>query len=144
MFDVGFSEILLVGLISLLVIGPQKLPHVARMVGFWLGKAQRMAATVRQEINAELHAEEVRQMLSKQSGLLGDLQAQRLEIAADAQRLEVDINAALTLEPRIAPPLAVETLPEPVDEPVVPPPPSAATLPAWKQAKLKRRRYGKR
>jgi sec-independent protein translocase protein TatB len=143
MFDVGFSEILLVGLISLLVIGPQKLPHVARMVGFWLGKAQRMAATVRQEINAELHAEEVRQMLSQKSSLFDDLQTQRLEIAADAQRLQADINAALTLESRIAVPRPLETPPVPAEESIAVTP-SVAPLPAWKQAKLKRRRYGKR
>ncbi|MDD5215195.1 MAG: Sec-independent protein translocase protein TatB [Methylococcales bacterium] len=63
MFDVGFSELIMVGLVSLLVIGPERLPKVARVAGYWLGKMQQMIANVKIEIAQELHAEEIRQLL---------------------------------------------------------------------------------
>ncbi|MFI3119693.1 MAG: Sec-independent protein translocase protein TatB [Methylococcaceae bacterium] len=69
MFDVGFSELCLIGLVSLLVIGPEKLPQVARVVGFWLGKTRTMVASVKEEIKLELQAEEMRQIFKEQSGL---------------------------------------------------------------------------
>ncbi len=69
MFEIGFSEILMVGLVALLVIGPEKLPKVARMAGYWVGKSKRMIATVKQEINEEFQAEELRQSLKNKSDL---------------------------------------------------------------------------
>lgn len=63
MFDVGFSELIMVGLVSLLVIGPERLPKVARVSGYWLGKIQQMITNVKVEIAQELHAEEIRQLL---------------------------------------------------------------------------------
>lgn len=69
MFEVGFSEILMVGLVALLVIGPEKLPKVARMAGFWLAKSKRMLASVKQEIHEEFQAEELRQSLKNQTVL---------------------------------------------------------------------------
>lgn len=69
MFEVGFSEILMVGLVALLVIGPEKLPKVARMAGYWIAKSKRMVAAVKQEISEEFQAEELRQSLKNQSGM---------------------------------------------------------------------------
>lgn len=54
----------MIGLVSLLVIGPEKLPKAARITGFWLGKTRRMVATVKAEIKGELREEELRQLLS--------------------------------------------------------------------------------
>jgi sec-independent protein translocase protein TatB len=69
MFDIGFSELIMVGLVSLLVIGPERLPKVARLAGFWIGKASNMVASVKAEIKQELHAEEIRQILKEQADL---------------------------------------------------------------------------
>jgi sec-independent protein translocase protein TatB len=69
MFDVGFSELCLIGLVSLLVIGPERLPKVARLAGFWLGKTRSMVASVKEDIKLELQAEELRQIFKDQSGL---------------------------------------------------------------------------
>jgi sec-independent protein translocase protein TatB len=66
MFDVGFSEILMVALVALLVLGPEKLPKAARIAGFWLGKSRSMIAHVKEEIKHELQAEEIRQLVQKQ------------------------------------------------------------------------------
>jgi sec-independent protein translocase protein TatB len=69
MFEVGFSELVMVGLVSLLVIGPERLPKVARTVGFWIGKMQQMIANVKVEISQELHAEEIRQLLKQNENM---------------------------------------------------------------------------
>ncbi len=69
MFEVGFSEIVMVALVALLVIGPEKLPKVARMAGFWVAKSKRMVVSVKQEIHEEFQAEELRQSLKNQSGI---------------------------------------------------------------------------
>lgn len=65
MFDVGFWELCLIGLVSLIVIGPEKLPKVARIAGFWIGKTKNMVASVKSEIKQELQEEEIRQILDK-------------------------------------------------------------------------------
>jgi len=69
MFEVGFSELVMVALVSLLVIGPERLPKVARLAGFWIGKARNIAATFKEEIKHELHAEELRQIFNEQADL---------------------------------------------------------------------------
>jgi sec-independent protein translocase protein TatB len=88
MFDVGFSELCLIGLVSLLVIGPERLPKVARLAGFWLGKTRHMVASVKEEIKMELHAEEMRQIFKEQSGL-DDVQ-QMLTGASDTLKSTID------------------------------------------------------
>jgi len=69
MFDVGFWELCLVGLVCLLVIGPEKLPKAARVAGFWIGKTRNMVASVKSEIKEELQAEEMRQIIKEQTDL---------------------------------------------------------------------------
>lgn len=69
MFEIGFSELLMVGLVSLLVIGPERLPKVARLAGFWIGKTRAMVNSVKAEIKHELQAEELRQILKEQDDL---------------------------------------------------------------------------
>ncbi len=69
MFDIGFWELCLVGLISLLVIGPERLPKAARIAGYWVGKTRNMVASVKAEIKEELQAEEMRQILQQQNSL---------------------------------------------------------------------------
>ena len=69
MFDIGFSELCMIGLIALLVIGPERLPKVARLAGFWIGKTRNVIASVKAEISHELQAEEMRQILKEQAGM---------------------------------------------------------------------------
>lgn len=69
MFEVGFSELCMVALVALLVIGPERLPKMARLAGFWLGKTRAMVANVKAEISAELQAEEMRQLFQEQVAL---------------------------------------------------------------------------
>jgi sec-independent protein translocase protein TatB len=81
MFEVGFSELCMLGLVALLVIGPEKLPKVARLAGFWLGKTRTMIASVKAEIKEELRAEEMRQLFNERQAGLSEFQ-QTLDVAA--------------------------------------------------------------
>lgn len=91
MFEVGFSELLMVGLVALLVIGPEKLPKAARIAGFWLGKARSTIAHVKTELKQELHAEEMRQLLQQHS------LSEELKLAkADSEAVMHEINSAMT------------------------------------------------
>lgn len=69
MFDIGFWEIAVIGVIALLVVGPERLPAVARNVGRWVGRMRRYVSHVKQDIEREINADEVRQMLEKPEGL---------------------------------------------------------------------------
>ncbi|MFZ2296153.1 MAG: Sec-independent protein translocase protein TatB, partial [Polaromonas sp.] len=62
MIDLGISKIALIGAVALIVIGPEKLPRVARTVGMLLGKAQRYVADVKQEVNRSMELDEFRKM----------------------------------------------------------------------------------
>jgi sec-independent protein translocase protein TatB len=62
MFDLGFSEMLVIGLVALVVIGPERLPKVARTVGTMLGRMQRYVNDVKAEVEREMHLEELRKL----------------------------------------------------------------------------------
>jgi sec-independent protein translocase protein TatB len=66
MFDVGFSEMLLVGLIALLVFGPERLPRVAKEAALWIKKARSMANSVKQEIDRELQLQDLKESMDQQ------------------------------------------------------------------------------
>lgn len=91
MFDVGFSEIVMVGLIALLVIGPERLPKAARIAGYWLGKTRSTIANVKAEIKQELHAEEMRQLLNQQQSIAQELR----QIASDTEVAVGDIDNSI-------------------------------------------------
>ena len=66
MFDVGFSELLLLAVIALVVLGPEKLPHAARMAGAWIGRIRRMIISVQADIENEVAAAEMRERIKKE------------------------------------------------------------------------------
>jgi len=66
MFDVGFFELLLIGVVALLVVGPERLPKLARTAGMWLGRGRRFITSVKEDIDKEIKADELRQILEKQ------------------------------------------------------------------------------
>src|SRR5437763_15402679 len=75
MFDIGFSELLVIGVVALIVIGPEKLPRVARTVGHLLGRIQRYVADVKADINKETELEELRKMRDAMPKAASDMQA---------------------------------------------------------------------
>lgn len=62
MFDIGFSELMVIGVIALLVIGPERLPKVARTLGHLLGRAQRYVNDVKSDINREMQLDELKKL----------------------------------------------------------------------------------
>jgi sec-independent protein translocase protein TatB len=62
MFDIGFSELMVIGIVALLVIGPERLPKVARTVGHLLGRAQRYVHDVKSDINREMQLDELKKL----------------------------------------------------------------------------------
>jgi sec-independent protein translocase protein TatB len=69
MFDIGFWELALIGVVALLVVGPDRLPALARTVGLWVGRIRRYVATVRDDIEAEIQADELKKILEKPDDL---------------------------------------------------------------------------
>lgn len=64
MFDIGFAEILLIGVVALIVLGPEKLPTAVRAVGLWVGRAKRAVSSIQSEISEELRIDEMRRTAS--------------------------------------------------------------------------------
>lgn len=62
MFDIGFTEMLLVAVVALVVLGPERLPRVARQAGEWIGKLQRYVNDVKSDINRQMELEELRKL----------------------------------------------------------------------------------
>ncbi|KAA0934610.1 MULTISPECIES: Sec-independent protein translocase protein TatB [unclassified Psychrobacter] len=82
MFDIGFSELLLFGVIALIVLGPEKLPQAARTAGQWYAKIRRTVSTLQSEIEAELDLAETRQQMQKELAKIRQTEAEmRREMA---------------------------------------------------------------
>ena len=75
MFDVGFQELTLIGLIALIVVGPERLPRMARTLGLWMGKIRYYVGQVKSDIDREVRAQELREMLDKPARELDDLKS---------------------------------------------------------------------
>jgi len=74
MIDFGFDKIALIGAVALIVIGPEKLPRVARTVGHFIGKAQRYVADVKAEVNRSIELDELKKMKSEFEGAARDVE----------------------------------------------------------------------
>lgn len=100
MFDIGFWEIMVITLVALLVVGPERLPGLARELGRFVGKARRFVNSVRSDIEQELQTEELRKMLKTQEDeiqqlktIMRDTEGQlREEIESVSQPLQTDIE----------------------------------------------------
>jgi sec-independent protein translocase protein TatB len=64
-FDIGFSELLVVFVVGLLILGPERLPHAAKTAGLWVRKIRRSINSVQREINAQLDQEELQQKITE-------------------------------------------------------------------------------
>ena len=73
MFDVGFQELTLIGVIALIVVGPERLPRMARTLGLWMGKIRYYVGQVKSDIEREVRAQELKEMLNKPADELDDL-----------------------------------------------------------------------
>ncbi len=110
MFDIGFWELSIIAIIALLVIGPERLPAVARAAGNWYGKMQRFITSVKSDIEEELKASELKQIMDEQKAELEQLKQSLHQTRSDLER----VAATDYLEEAIKP---VEKLPEPESSP---------------------------
>lgn len=119
MFDIAFSELMIIGIVALVVIGPERLPRVARTIGALLGRAQRYVSDVKADINREIQLDELKKMQAQMSESFRSVEdSVRQEV--DSTRLAVETpvqEAAAQAEAPAAPAAAVVAdadLPKPV------------------------------
>ena len=95
MFDIGFSELMVIGVVALLVIGPEKLPKVARTLGHLLGRAQRYVNDVKSDINREMQLDELKKLQSQVTDSARELEnSVRKEYEAARAAVETPAQAA--------------------------------------------------
>lgn len=92
MFDIGFTEVLVIAVISLIVIGPDRLPETVRTVGMWIGRFKRSLRETRREIEQQLGADEIRRQLHNEE-IMRNLEKMRSEM--DALKKEVRLESEL-------------------------------------------------
>jgi sec-independent protein translocase protein TatB len=85
MFDIGFSEMLIVAVVALVVLGPDRLPRVARQAGQWMGKLQRYVRDVKSDISRQMELEELRRLQSEVKDAASDLETSFKSTVAEAQ-----------------------------------------------------------
>ncbi|WP_017478212.1 Sec-independent protein translocase protein TatB [Pseudomonas sp. PAMC 26793] len=122
MFGISFSELLLVGLVALLVLGPERLPGAARTAGLWIGRLKRSFNAIKQEVEREIGADEIRRQLHNEHIL--SLEQEARKILSPVQEPPKPVEPVA--EHSIAPPAA----PAPVAEPVHAAAPATPTEPA--------------
>jgi len=92
MFDIGFSELLVIGVVALIVIGPEKLPRVARTVGHLAGRLQRYVADVKADINREIELEELRKMRDSMQQAATDIES---TVQSELSKTETELNKSV-------------------------------------------------
>ncbi|MDB5742128.1 MAG: twin-arginine translocation protein TatB subunit [Polaromonas sp.] len=96
MIDLGISKMALIGAVALIVIGPEKLPRVARTVGMLLGKAQRYVADVKQEVNRSMELDEFRKMKESVEGAARDVESSLRTGASDFEKSWAESPATMS------------------------------------------------
>jgi sec-independent protein translocase protein TatB len=86
MFDIGFSELLVIALVALVVLGPERLPKAARFAGLWVRRARAQWYSVKSELERELAAEELKRSLHETQAAMREAQAALRTAGEDAQR----------------------------------------------------------
>ena len=93
MFDIGFPELLLVSVVALLVIGPDKLPETVRTIALWIGRIKRGLSDIKADIEKEIGADEIRRQLHNES-IMKELDNTKNEISGIMKDAEVKLAAA--------------------------------------------------
>ena len=99
MFDVSFGEILIIAVVALVVIGPEKLPKVARTLGLLAGRMQRYVSTVKGDIERELKADELRRIQGEFTHQVGAVESQVNNEIRQAEQSASEVVRELESEP---------------------------------------------
>jgi sec-independent protein translocase protein TatB len=92
MFDIGFSELLVIGVVALIVIGPEKLPRMARTVGHLAGRLQRYVSDVKADINREIELDELRKMRDSMQQAASSFES---NVQSELHKTETDLNKSV-------------------------------------------------
>ena len=95
MFDIGFSELLIIALVALVVIGPERLPRVARTAGHLLGRLQRYVGDVKSDINREMQLDELKKMQQQVEDSARSLES---SVTQEFTSMESTLNQSLQAE----------------------------------------------
>ena len=121
MFDVGLSELMVIAVVALIVIGPERLPRVARTAGHLLGRLQRYVSDVKADINREMQLEELKKLQQQVASQVSDIES---GISHEMREVEKSIGRAIE-------PVATEAVAAPETDPAaVPAIPAAETVAA--------------
>jgi len=113
MFDIGFTELLLVAIVALLVLGPERLPQALRTLGLWIGRMRRSFNAVRDEIEREIGMDDIRRQLHNEA------------VMEELRRIEQGVKSTATATTGLS-----ATAPPPQDAPSAGAPGTAATTAA--------------
>jgi sec-independent protein translocase protein TatB len=117
MFDIGFSEMLVIGLVALIVIGPERLPRVARTLGHLAGRLQRYVADVKADINREVELEELRKMKDTVQQAATGFES---SVQSELNKTESELNSAVAGAAADAVPAAAQPAPAEAGAPKLP------------------------
>ena len=113
MFDIGFPELLLISVVALVVIGPEKLPETVRTVALWIGRLKRSLSNIRLELENEIGADEIRQQLHNENIMkeLSDTKSELQDIIQNADNSISDAkNSLKSIPSQLANPSADEKI----------------------------------
>jgi len=118
MFDIGFSELLVIGVVALVVIGPERLPRVARTLGVLFGRLQRYVTQVKSDINREMDLSEINRVKNEFEGAARSFRDDIESTAAKTETEIRDVQASIDRE-----------LKDSATDSVMPPPEEATPVP---------------
>lgn len=95
MFDISFSELFIIGLVALIVIGPQRLPKVARTAGHLFGRMQRYVNDVKADINREMELEELRKLRSEFEDAARSVEKSVRQVGSEVRAAENEIQQSV-------------------------------------------------
>lgn len=121
MFGISFSELMLVGLVALLVLGPERLPGAARTAGLWVGRLKRSFNAIKQEVEREIGADEIRRQLHNEH---------IMSLEQEAKKIFAPQEAPVEPVATVSPPEEAQSIAPPTPVPVpVPATPVTSTEP---------------
>jgi len=109
MFDIGFSELMVIAVVALIVIGPEKLPRVARTVGHLFGRMQRYVNDVKSDISREMALDDLRKL---QSSMQDTVQSIEQSVTTEVRSAETEMNKIAADVPAVAADPASPAVPE--------------------------------
>jgi sec-independent protein translocase protein TatB len=135
MFDVGFSEIVVIAVVALIVIGPERLPKVARTLGHMFGRLQRYVNEVKADISREMELDELRKLQAQVQGAAHDIEqsvtSAAHEVETGVRSVESQLNEAAKVNEAQAPGAATPSPAAVTPTPAVVESPRQATLPGF-------------